>query len=104
MLRLQFIKDRVSDLHKFETHMRVLLPMLEGGHTVRLDDLFYRFALDAATNFLFGTSVGSLENSQAEFADAFAEVQRVQALIARVCDHSCPRSRVKRTSTLTVCS
>lgn len=65
--------------------MRVLLPMLEGGHTVRLDDLFYRFALDAATDFLFGTSVGSLENSQAEFADAFAEVQRVQALIARVC-------------------
>lgn len=64
--------------------MQVLLPLLEGGHTVRMDDLLYRFALDAATDFLFGKSVGSLENSQIDFADAFAEVQRVQALIARV--------------------
>lgn len=42
-----------------------------------------RYTLDAATHFLLGTSVDSLHNSQAEFAEAFAEVQRVQNIIAR---------------------
>ncbi len=42
-----------------------------------------RYTLDAATDFLLGTSVDSLRNSQAEFAEAFAEVQRVQNIIAR---------------------
>lgn len=84
LLRPQFIKDRVSDLHTFETHVQALLPMLANdGATVRVDDLFYRFTLDAATDFLFGSSVNSLQNSQAEFADAFTEVQRVQSIIAR---------------------
>lgn len=86
LLRPQFIKDRVSDLHTFEAHIGVLLPMLAGSHngaTVRADDLFFRFTLDAATDFLLGTSVDSLRNEQTEFAQAFAEVQRVQSLIAR---------------------
>ena len=86
LIRPQFIKDRVSDLHTFESHVQVLLPMLAGsqdGATVRWDDLCYRFTLDAATDFLFGTSVGSLRNPQTDFADAFTEVQRVQAVIAR---------------------
>lgn len=86
LLRPQFIKDRVSDLHTFENHIRVLLPMLGGSHDgapVRADDLFYRFTLDAATDFLLGKSVDSLPKGQTEFALAFAEVQRVQALVAR---------------------
>lgn len=86
LLRPQFIKDRVSDLRTFETHVQALLPLLRGSHagaTVRVDDLFYRYTLDAATDFLFGKSVNSLHNSQTEFADAFTEVQNVQALIAR---------------------
>jgi len=86
LLRPQFIKDRVSDLHTFETHTHALLPLLAGGHdgaTVRADDLFFRFTLDAATDFLLGKSVDSLHNGQSEFATAFAEVQRVQSLIAR---------------------
>ena len=86
LIRPQFIKDRVSDLHTFETHFQALLPLLEGpqpGSTVRVDDLFFRFTLDAATDFLLGDSVNSLENPKAEFANAFAEVQHVQAIIAR---------------------
>lgn len=86
LLRPQFIKDRVSDLHTFETHVAILLPQLAGTHegaTIRADDLFFRYTLDAATDFLLGKSVDSLRNRQAEFADAFAEVQRVQSLIAR---------------------
>jgi len=86
LLRPQFIKDRVSDLQTFEHHVQILLPMLAGSHkgaTVRVDDLIYRFTLDAATHFLLGASVDSLQNGEAEFAQAFAEVQRVQAIIAR---------------------
>jgi hypothetical protein len=41
-----------------------------------MDDLIYRFTLDAATDFLFGTSIGSLDNGETEFAQAFKEVQR----------------------------
>ena len=76
----------MSDLHTFETHFQALLPLLEGsqpGSTVRIDDLFFRFTLDAATDFLLGDSVDSLKNPAAEFAHAFAEVQHVQAIIAR---------------------
>ena len=86
LIRPQFIKDRVSDLHTFENHVQDLLPLLAGSHdgaTVRADDLFFRYTLDAATDFLLGSSVDSLTNPQAEFADAFAEVQRFQSLIAR---------------------
>ncbi|KAK5138075.1 hypothetical protein LTR08_005873 [Meristemomyces frigidus] len=96
LLRPQFIKDRVSDLHTFENHIRILLPMLAGSHdgaTVRADDLFYRFTLDAATAFLLGKSVDSLSNGQTEFAQAFSEVQRMQSLIARAgpIQHFIPR-------------
>lgn len=86
LLRPQFIKDRVSDLHTFENHMQVMLPMFAGrvpGEAVRVDDLFYRFTLDAATDFLLGGSVDSLRNGQTEFAQAFAEIQRVQSMLAR---------------------
>ncbi len=86
LLRPQFIKDRVSDLQTFENHIQVLLPMLAGSHkgaTVRIDDLFYRFTLDAATAFLLGASVNSLQDDSTAFAEAFTEVSRVQALIAR---------------------
>lgn len=60
--------------------------MLAGTHkgaTIRLDDLIYRFTLDAATGFLFGRSVDSLDNGETEFASAFTVVQNVQATIAR---------------------
>ncbi|TKA83677.1 hypothetical protein B0A55_00297 [Friedmanniomyces simplex] len=87
LLRPQFIKDRVSDLHTFEKHTQVLIRLLAGnqnGDTVRADDLFYRFTLDAATDFLLGKSVDSLENGQTEFAQAFADVQNTQSYIARL--------------------
>lgn len=85
-MRPQFVRDRVSDLQTFEKHVQQLLPLLAGpadGATVRVDDLFYRFTLDAVTDFLLGKSVDSLANGQTEFATAFSEVQRVQATIAR---------------------
>lgn len=85
-MRPQFIKDRVSDLHIFEHHVQTLLPLLKGaynGATVRVDDLFFRYTLDAATDFLFGFNVDSLRNADVEFARFFGEVQHVQGIIAR---------------------
>lgn len=76
----------MSDLHTFESHVSKLIPLLEGsqpGSTVKADDLFFRYTLDAATDFLLGDSVNSLEDPKVEFAHAFAEVQHVQAIIAR---------------------
>lgn len=86
LIRPQFIKDRVSDLNTFERHVQVLLTKISengNGSEVDVSDLFFRYTLDAATDFLLGRSVNSLEVPQQEFAKAFAEVQRVQNIIAR---------------------
>jgi len=99
LLRPQFIKDRVSDLEVFEEHVQILISAVanggvEGapgvatdgvgrGREVDVSDLFFRFTLDAATHFLLGRSVGSLEVLKQDFAVAFGEVQRVQNIIAR---------------------
>ena len=34
----------------------------QNGETIDLMNLFYRFTLDASTDYLFGQSVNSLEN------------------------------------------
>jgi cytochrome P450 len=84
LIRPQFIKDRVSDLAIFEKHVQVLIGLIpKDGREVNISDLFFRYTLDAATDFLLGRSTGSLENPQAQFAKAFAEAQRVQNIIAR---------------------
>ncbi|KAF2101995.1 cytochrome P450 52A5 [Rhizodiscina lignyota] len=83
LIRPQFIKDRVSDLEIFETHVNVLLSKFGGhGENVEVSDLFFRYTLDAATDFLLGTSVDSL-SQPVVFAEAFNEVQRVQIRIAQ---------------------
>ncbi|CZT02962.1 related to n-alkane-inducible cytochrome P450 [Rhynchosporium graminicola] len=93
LIRPQFVKDRVSDLDVFETHVQVLIQQIVNGGRgydetskggeIDVSDLFFRYTLDAATHFLLGRSVGSLELPEQEFAEAFGEVQRVQSIIAR---------------------
>ncbi|OJD32490.1 cytochrome p450 alkane hydroxylase [Diplodia corticola] len=84
LIRPQFVKDRLSDIQVFERHISVLLKHLGGsGEAVDITTLFFRYTLDAATDFLLGRSVESLDNPQAKFAEAFAEVQHVQSLIAK---------------------
>ena len=84
LIRPQFVKNRVADLEIFEKHVERLMNKIGGhGEEVDIAALFYRFTLDSATDFLLGKSVDSLENSQAEFASAFAEVQKVQTLLTR---------------------
>ncbi|EHA57407.1 hypothetical protein MCOR27_001577 [Pyricularia oryzae] len=100
MLRPQFVKDRVSDLECFESHIKTLFKAmanggaLEGEHQhvelsaingkrFEITDLFFRFSLDVATDFLLGYDVKSLSTPHAEFAEAFNEVQHVQSTITR---------------------
>ena len=55
----------------------------KSGETVDAASLFFRYTLDAATDFLLGDSVDSLHNPTARFSHAFAEVQRIQSHLAR---------------------
>ncbi|QDS78104.1 hypothetical protein FKW77_004090 [Venturia effusa] len=84
LIRPQFAKNRLSDIKTFEEHVQKLLPLMGGqGQTVDVCDLFFRYTLDAATDFLLGRSVDSLEHDEMAFATAFNNVQHVQSLIAR---------------------
>lgn len=55
----------------------------ESGGPIDISDLLFRYTLDAATHFLLGRSVGSLELPEQPFAAAFGEVQRIQSIISR---------------------
>jgi cytochrome P450 len=84
LIRPQFIKDRLSDLEIFEEHTQILISKIEQSPEIDTQDMMFRYTLDAATHFLLGQSVGSLEKPQAAFADAFYNAQRVQSISARV--------------------
>jgi cytochrome P450 len=101
LIRPQFTRDRVSDLHCFEDHMKTLFRAIDNGGALDSPDQFvkegsgsgkvidfseilFRFTLDVATDFLLGKDTQSLTSPKNEFADAFNEVQRVQNIIARV--------------------
>lgn len=76
LVRPQFIKDRISDLETFERHVSRMLDIVPGdGSTVDMSDLFFRFTLDSATDFLLGCSANSLGSPRVELAHAFAAVQ-----------------------------
>ena len=89
LIRPQFIKDRLSDIKIFERHIGILLPLLAGApgeRTVDVLDLFFRFTLDASTDFLLGRSADSLRQPKIAFVDAFNFVQHFQSIVARVGD------------------
>jgi len=99
LIRPQFIKDRLSDIHIFEKHVSFLIPMLGGhGEVVDVLDLFFRFTLDASTDFLLGRSVDSLHRDETEFATAFNYIQHFQSIVARLNDLNwlLPRRRFRR--------
>jgi cytochrome P450 len=79
LLRPQFVRDRVSDLHCFESHVQTLfrvfanggaldgedqvLDMTPGaadGKVFDISDIFFRYTLDVATDFLLGQDVKSM--------------------------------------------
>lgn len=100
LIRPQFTRDRVSDLHCFESHVQTLFkaianggPLLGEAQVVDMDsvdgkvlnisDLFFRFTLDVTTEFLLGSDIKSLTNPRQEFAEAFNEIQHIQNIVAR---------------------
>lgn len=96
LIRPQFIKDRLSDLDIFEDHLQVLITKFgSSGQTIDICDLFFRYTLDAAMDFLLGSSVDSLSNPQVRFASAFGEVQHIQSLMSRMgpIQHLYPKGR-----------
>ncbi|ROV99932.1 hypothetical protein VMCG_06186 [Cytospora schulzeri] len=101
LLRPQFIRDRISHLHCFESRLETFFKAMANGgalngedqqvdmdavdgKVIEISDLFFRYSLDVATDFLLGKDVKSLSNVRQEFADAFNEVQHIQNIIARV--------------------
>jgi len=100
LIRPLFIKERVSDLHVFESHLEILFKAIANGGAlngpdqevdleagngkpVDLCDLFFRYTLDVATDYLLGKDVQSLTTPHQAFAQGFNEVQRVQNIRAR---------------------
>ena len=85
LIRPMFVRERVGDLDLFEEHVQKLILRLGpgDGRMIRMDTLLSRFALDAATHFLFGQCTNSLDVESHDFATAFDEVQRMQGLLAR---------------------
>ncbi|KAA6408945.1 MAG: cytochrome P450 52A11, partial [Lasallia pustulata] len=89
LIRPQFITERVSDLQLFERHVQRLTTLIANGRGTRasstvphgkdsrgvnvidINDLFLRFTLDVATEFLLGTSVDSLESPRQDFRKGF---------------------------------
>jgi cytochrome P450 len=77
LIRPQFTRDRVSDLHCFESHIQTLFRAIANGGPLAgegqqvdeasvdgkvfdISDLFFRYTLDVTTDFLLGTDVKSL--------------------------------------------
>ncbi|KAL4810886.1 cytochrome P450 [Aspergillus unguis] len=87
LIRPMFVRDRLVDTEIFEKHVQHLIPLLEGQNgnkVVDVTSLFFRYTLDAATDYLLGDGTDSLQNPETEFAEAFRYVQRRQSQIFRL--------------------
>lgn len=94
MIRPNFVRDQVADLQAFESHFEDLMAAIPKATTTDasffdLQELFFKFTIDSATEFLFGKSVRSLRpgsiddagasKEEASFAEAF-NVAQVEGL------------------------
>jgi len=91
LLRPNFARDQVADLEAFERHIQALVAVIpRDGSTVDLQELFFRFTMDSATEFLFGKSVESLSGvvhgdlTEKGFAWAFSKAQEYMAMRFRL--------------------
>ncbi|KAF4167585.1 hypothetical protein CNMCM6936_004849 [Aspergillus lentulus] len=85
LIRPSFARDQVADLTSLEDLIQDLFALLprDGKTVVDLQELFFRYTIDSATEFLFGQSVRTLKKTQSEleFAHAFHYAQK--AIITR---------------------
>jgi len=76
-----FATDRVSDLDLFERNtQKVINIMLNADHkdSLDLEDLFARFTVDTASEFLFGENLNTLsykDDGFRSFTNAFVDIQ-----------------------------
>lgn len=91
MIRPNFVREQVADLDIFEEQMGDLFAMIPaGGGTVDLQELFFCYTIDSATEFLFGQSVQSLKKlreglrDENDFATAFNYAQFAISTRARL--------------------
>jgi cytochrome P450 len=83
MIRPNFTRDQVADLAAFERHVQELFRVIpRDGSTVDLQELFFMFTIDSATEFLCGRSTNTLKSrrtsegaEEARFAAAFNKAQ-----------------------------
>ena len=104
MSRQFFTKDKISHFENFDRHADLAISKLRDrlreGVAVDAQDLFYRFTLDSASEFLFGSDVQSLSadlsypstvktsasrriHPSDSFADAFQKAQVASAARSR---------------------
>lgn len=80
LIRPSFVRDQIADLTRFESTFQDLLKLLPRNGTTVVDllDPFFCYTMDAATEFLFGESTGTLTNMSdgIGFAEAFHYAQR----------------------------
>ncbi|TLD37325.1 cytochrome P450 [Venturia nashicola] len=91
MIRPNFARDQVADLQTFERHIQHLWKLIpRDGSTFDLQELFFRFTIDSATEFLFGQSTQTLNPAKvggpdgAQFAQAFNDAQDACAMRFRL--------------------
>ncbi|GFF22651.1 cytochrome P450 52A5 [Aspergillus udagawae] len=90
LIRPMFVRDRIVDTEIFEKHVQNLIPLLAGSSSpggsdvVDIGSLFFRFTLDAATDYLLGQGTNSLHNPETRFAEAFGYVKHYQSKIFRL--------------------
>lgn len=80
LIKPSFSRDQVADLTVFESLMPDLFALIpgDGSTTVDLQDLFFCYTIDSATDLLFGESAGSLKQVLQQgttFAEAFNYAQ-----------------------------
>lgn len=94
MIRPNFTRDQVADLDAFERHIQTLFQLLpRDGSNVDLQEYFFKFTIDSATEFLFGKSTHTLQaelagtsqsTGSAGFAEAFNAAQFSVAVRSRL--------------------
>lgn len=97
MLRPQFSREQIAHVRTLEPHVMTLASHIKkaNGEAFDIQDLFFKFTVDTATEILFGESVYCLRDGtvpeepphdlfpgREEFGDAFNLTQRVLAMRA----------------------
>ncbi|KAI5954290.1 hypothetical protein KGF54_002065 [Candida jiufengensis] len=64
MLRPQFAREQIAHVKSLEPHFKYLMKHINNhkGDFFEIQELFFRFTVDSATEFLFGSSVSSLQD------------------------------------------